>query len=110
MPWVRLIDSEQVAPGAAVGADVGDRELVVWRSASGRVCAMDARCPHQWSYLAAEGVVDGDELVCGAHFWRFDAEGKGTKQNLFGRRDEKASIEVFATRELDGSVEADIPE
>ncbi len=33
---------------------------------------MEARCPHEWSHLGAEGVVDGPEIVCAAHFWRFD--------------------------------------
>jgi nitrite reductase/ring-hydroxylating ferredoxin subunit len=71
---------------------------------------MDARCPHQWSYLAGEGLVDGEELVCAAHFWRFDRQGRGTKRNLFGRRDDKAGIEVFPTRERDGIIEAELPD
>ena len=63
-----------------------------------------ARCPHQWSHLAAEGVVDGDELVCAAHFWRFDVDGRGTKLNVGGRRDDKSDLEVFECREDDDGV------
>lgn len=79
-------------------------DVVVWRSHRGELCVMDARCPHQWSHLAAEGVVDGDEIVCTAHFWRFDTSGRGSKATVGGRRDEKSDIPVFESAERDGSV------
>ena len=104
--WVPLHPSAAVAPGAIVAADVGDLELVVWRAFDGHAVVMDARCPHQWSHLEAEGLVDGDELVCTAHFWRFDGQGCGTKLSILGRRDAKADIEVYPTRERDGMIEA----
>ncbi len=89
--------------GAVAEAQVGDLDLVVWRTAGGRPCVFEARCPHQWSHLAFEGAVDGDELVCLAHFWRFDADGRGTKVNVKGRRDDKADIATFECRD-DGEV------
>jgi phenylpropionate dioxygenase-like ring-hydroxylating dioxygenase large terminal subunit len=95
--------------GAIVACEVADRELVAWRDANGEPCVMDARCPHQWSHLAAEGIVVGDEIVCGAHFWRFDRTGHGSKVNVNGRRDAKADIEVFHSRERDGLIEVDLP-
>lgn len=100
--WVCVAASEGVGPGRVVADDAHD--VVVWRTASGRVCVSDARCPHQWSHLAAEGVVDGEELVCTSHFWRFDTEGRGTKVNVGGRRDPKADIEVFPVREDAGRI------
>jgi nitrite reductase/ring-hydroxylating ferredoxin subunit len=103
--WVAALASDALPPGGVAAIDVGDRELVAWRSFDGRVCVMDARCPHQWSHLAAEGVVDGDELVCTAHFWRFDQRGTGTKVSVKGRRDPKADVEVIPSRETDGRVE-----
>jgi UDP-MurNAc hydroxylase len=30
------------------------------------------RCPHRNADLAAFGLIDGDELVCTLHGWRFD--------------------------------------
>lgn len=110
MPWVPVEESARLPRGAVVGREVGDCELVVWRGVDGAVCVMDARCPHQWSYLGIEGVVDGNELVCAAHHWRFDAEGRGSKLNVLGRRDEKAPIQVFPVRERDGLIEARLPD
>ena len=107
--WVPLVDASAVPPNTVVAADVGPRELVVWRRPDGCPVAMDARCPHEWSHLAAEGLVDGDEVVCLSHFWRFAADGTGTKLNVKGRRDEKAPIPTFAAREVDGRIEALLP-
>ena len=104
--WVELVDAEAVAPGQVVDAAVGEQDLVVWRTAGGEPCVMEARCPHEWSHLGAEGVVDGDEIVCTAHFWRFDGDGRGTKLNVKGRRDAKADIAVFECRENAGRIEA----
>lgn len=104
--WTDLVAASAVAPGQVVAVDVGRTELVVWRAADGRPCVMDARCPHQWSHLEAEGAVDGDELVCTAHFWRFDLSGRGSKVNVNGRRDPKADITTFACEEVGGRVRA----
>jgi phenylpropionate dioxygenase-like ring-hydroxylating dioxygenase large terminal subunit len=110
MTWHPLVPSEEVPPGRVTDADVGDVELVVWRDILGRPCVMEARCPHLWSHLAFEGVVDGDELVCAAHFWRFDRSGRGTKVGGTGRRDEKTGIRVYEVKEEDGRVWAELPD
>ncbi len=104
--FVALLPGEAVACGAVVAVDVGEVELVVWRTAEGEAVVTDARCPHQWSHLEAEGVVDGDELVCTSHFWRFDTRGCGSKLTETGRRDPKADIDTYPSRERDGVIEA----
>ena len=100
-------ESGRLPAGSTLADD--EHDVVVWRTADGAVCVVDSRCPHQWSHLDAEGIVDGDELVCTAHFWRFDRAGRGTKVNVNGRRDIKADLEVFASRESAGTIWADLP-
>src|SRR5688500_17198221 len=109
MAWMAVCASADLLPGGVVPAAVGELELVAWRTARGRPCVMDARCPHQWSHLGYEGVVDGDELVCTAHFWRFDLGGRGTKLAFTGRRDDKADAATLPVREDAGQVWADVP-
>jgi phenylpropionate dioxygenase-like ring-hydroxylating dioxygenase large terminal subunit len=105
--WVDV--AGEVAPGQIVDAVRGDLDLVVWRTSDGEPCVMEARCPHQWSHLGAEGVVDGPEIVCAAHFWRFSTDGAGTKVGMTGRRDPKADIATFPCREVGGRIEALLP-
>lgn len=106
--WVDLLSQHSLPPSGISGHSVGDLDLVVWRTAAGRLVAMEARCPHQWSHLEAEGVVDGEDIVCTAHFWRFDAAGQGSKVNVKGRRDPKGDIAVYPVREVDGRIEVRI--
>jgi phenylpropionate dioxygenase-like ring-hydroxylating dioxygenase large terminal subunit len=101
--WVRLLDVE-VPPGGVVEATLAGEDLVVWRTGSGVPCVSEARCPHQWSHLAHEGVVDGEELVCLTHFWRFGPDGAGWKANLDGRRDRKGDLAVLPCVEHDGAI------
>ena len=104
-----MVDAAAVPTGGVAGVEVDGRELVVWRGRDGRPCVMDARCPHQWSYLPSESLVDGAELVCTTHFWRFDREGAGWKASMTGRRDRKGDVEVHPCREVDGRIQALIP-
>ena len=105
--WVEV--AGEVAEGQIVDAAHGDLDLVVWRTFAGEACVMEARGPHQWSHRGAEGVVDGPEIVCAAHFWRFDTAGRGTKVGMTGRRDPKADIAVYPCREVGGRIEARLP-
>jgi len=98
LPWTPLLPLADVPPGGVASVEVGELDLVVWCRLDGSPVVMEARCPHQWSHLGAEGVVDGDEIVCAAHFWRFDGDGCGTKLNVLGRRDPKADIATFPAR------------
>lgn len=106
MEWTDLLAADEVERARVVAVDVGERELVVWRTADGELCVAEARCPHQWSHLAGAGVVDGNELVCVSHFWRFDPSGRGCKLAMSGRRDPKADLGVHPCREVDGRVQA----
>ncbi|RBY96351.1 (2Fe-2S)-binding protein [Blastococcus sp. TF02-8] len=66
----------------AVGA--GGRAYVVVRlPPRGEVTAFPARCPHRLVPLAA-GRVEGGRLVCPAHGWRFDGEGRCTQVPSMG--------------------------
>lgn len=104
MTWVEVADDAEVAPGGRVAVHAGGQRLALWRTSSGRLVACDARCPHQWSDLVEEGAVDGDELVCRSHGWRFAADGTGTKVNVHGRRDAKADVAVHEIRVVDGRI------
>ncbi len=106
MTWVELTPATDVAVGEAIPVDVGELELVAWRGHDGIVCVMEARCPHLWSHLGVTGVVDGTEIVCAAHFWRFDRRGCGSKLAESGRRDLKSDVRVYPAREVDGLLSA----
>lgn len=99
------MSADELAPGQVATIERASGDVVVWRTVSGQVVACDARCPHQWAHLGSAGAVDGEELVCLSHFWRFDAAGAGSKLSAGGRRDEKSPLEIMSIREHKGRIE-----
>ncbi|HVU73938.1 MAG TPA: Rieske 2Fe-2S domain-containing protein [Mycobacteriales bacterium] len=71
---------------------VGGRAIVVWRTDSGRLSALDDRCPHQSTALSSGTVVD-EELICVGHGWSVgidgwcDLAGAGTRSHPVEERD-----------------------
>ena len=105
-----LLAADAVGDGQVVGEDHDGVELVVWRTFEGRACVQEARCPHLFSHLAAEGVVDGDELVCAAHLWRFTRRGTGWLIGGDGRRSPVTDLRTYPCQEQDGRIVADLSE
>ena len=103
--WMDVMAAEDLEIGQIVTVERESGDVVVWRTASGHTVACAARCPHQWAHLGTAGAVDGEEIVCPSHFWRFDQEGSGSKLSAAGRRDEKGSISTFEVREHEGRLE-----
>lgn len=81
--WYWLMRSSEVRRGRARAVRILGRDLTVFRGESGRVAALDAHCPHMGAHLA-EGRVEGDELRCLFHRWRFDAAGHCTDMPALG--------------------------
>ena len=102
--WRDVAGIADVGPGGMLPISVDALELLLWRYVEGRLAACDRRCPHQWADLGSAGAVDGEELVCLSHHWRFDAAGWGSKLSVTGRRDEKAPVEVFEVEEREGRI------
>jgi len=57
--------------------DLLSRRLVVYRTAAGRLAALDARCAHLGADLG-EGRVIGDDLQCAFHNWQYGPDGRCT--------------------------------
>lgn len=82
-----------------------DRDLALWRDASGTARAVLDRCCHR-GYRLSRGRVVGDELECGLHGWRYDAAGRCVRVPSLGAARVPPDFEVpaFACLETDGYV------
>ena len=69
--------SHEVGP-APVGVRLLDEDLVVYRTSQDVVARQGNVCLHRGSQLTL-GSIDGDELVCRYHAWRYGPEGRCTR-------------------------------
>ncbi|MBW4617251.1 MAG: aromatic ring-hydroxylating dioxygenase subunit alpha [Desmonostoc vinosum HA7617-LM4] len=72
--WYWVIPSQNLRLGEVKPITILGRNLVVFRGKDKRAVIFDAYCPHMGAHLA-EGKIEGNELRCFFHHWKFDAEG-----------------------------------
>lgn len=90
-------DSLSTRIGKRVSA--GGREIAVFQVGRG-ACAITNTCPHKGASLA-DGRLDGDEVVCPWHSWRFSVKtGAGNRGH---------AVEVFPVRIEGGRVLVSVP-
>ena len=72
--WYPLARSREVKPGKAIGKTFAGEPIVIVRTKSGALFALEDRCAHRQVPLHA-GVVEGELLQCCYHCWTYDATG-----------------------------------
>ena len=78
------------------------RHLVGWRDGDGELHVHDAFCPHLGAHLGHGGTVEGCELICPFHGWRYDAAGQNTAIPYSDRVNRKARLGSYPTIERNG--------
>lgn len=73
--WFPVARSRDVRAGKAVGRSFAGEPIVIARTQSEKVFALEDRCAHRQVPLH-RGVVNGERLQCGYHCWTYDATGR----------------------------------
>ncbi len=82
--WYCVLYGNELAVGQSLPLRYFGKDLVLFRTASGRAVVLDAYCPHLGAHLGygineemgQGGRVEGETIICPFHAWRFDAQGK----------------------------------
>lgn len=74
--WYWLFPSSHLKVGQKRGHLFWGKHLVVFRTESGRVVALDAFCRHMNNNMAEFSRVTGEALRCGYHGWKYGPDGK----------------------------------
>ncbi|MBD2252323.1 aromatic ring-hydroxylating oxygenase subunit alpha [Nostoc parmelioides] len=72
--WYWLIPSNNLGINEVKSITLLGRKLVIYRGQDQQVVICDAYCPHMGAHLG-EGIVEGNELRCAFHHWKFNADG-----------------------------------
>ena len=100
--WFQVCYPDDLAVGETKALYYFGTHLVAWRDEAGEAHVMDAFCPHLGAHLGHGGSVEGCELVCPFHGWKFDAEGANTDIPYSDRINRKARIRTYPTVERNG--------
>ena len=73
--WYPLARSRDLKKGKMLGVSFAGDPIVLVRTVSGRIYALEDRCAHRQVPLHF-GVVHGEHLQCGYHSWTFDQTGR----------------------------------
>jgi phenylpropionate dioxygenase-like ring-hydroxylating dioxygenase large terminal subunit len=102
--WYAAASSQELGAGDVLSFVAVERELVAFRGDDGAAHVLDAHCPHMGAHLGG-GTVEGDELQCPYHGWRFGGDGVCTQIPYSpGRIPARACVRSYPTHEQDGLV------
>ena len=77
--WHPVWVADELAPGRAKSVKLMGEEFTLYRGEGGRLHAVGHRCPHRGTMLSI-GWVEGDEIRCLYHGWKYDETGQCVEQ------------------------------
>ncbi len=102
--WFQVAWPEDVPVGKAKAIYYFGKHLVLWRDEDGTPHVQDAFCPHLGAHLGHGGTVEGCEIRCPFHGWKFDAEGENTEIPYADRPNKRERIRSYPTVERNGII------
>lgn len=72
--WVPLVLARDVPKAKPLAMTLAGEPIMLFRDADGAIHALMDRCPHRGVALSL-GKVEGGEIACPFHGWRFDGDG-----------------------------------
>ena len=76
--WYAVEYSDKLENGQVLPLSYFGRELVLFRTETGKASLLDAYCPHLGAHLGHGGIVKGESVSCPFHAWEFDGAGMCT--------------------------------
>ncbi|MEM8662208.1 MAG: Rieske 2Fe-2S domain-containing protein [Pseudomonadota bacterium] len=105
MGWFTVGRSHELQVGEVTRTAAFDRELVLYRTESGKVALHDAFCPHLGAHLGEGGQVVGESIQCPFHGWQFNAaDGKCSSIPYCEQIPDRARLRTWHTEEKHGQI------
>jgi phenylpropionate dioxygenase-like ring-hydroxylating dioxygenase large terminal subunit len=102
--WFQVAWSDEIKAGDVHRMNYFGRELVAWRTESGRLTVMDAYCEHLGAHLGYGGHVQGEVLQCPFHGWQWNHDGRNVCIPYQDRPNRGRRIRTFPAVERNESV------
>ena len=102
--WFQVAWSDELVLGAVKPLRYFGRHLVLYRGQSGVAHLFDAFCPHLGAHLGLGGRVDGDDIICPFHGWRWDCQGCNVDIPYSDRTNRSQRLRSWPVLEADGFI------
>jgi nitrite reductase/ring-hydroxylating ferredoxin subunit len=102
--WFAVCFTHELQPGAVFARKLFDRDVVLFRTASGQPVILDAHCPHMGAHLGHGGRVEGEALRCPFHGFRFGVDGRCVSTPYATKIPPKCNVVGWPVRERNGVV------
>jgi len=77
--WIPVADASEVAPGRAKSIQIMSERFTLYRGTTGNAHLVANYCAHRGTILGT-GWVDGDDIRCFYHGWKYDGTGQCVEQ------------------------------
>ena len=102
--WQPIYHTADLARGRAVPLRIMGENFTLYRGESGLLCLTDPRCPHRGTQLSS-GWVEGDDLRCFYHGWKFAPDGRCNEQPAEDSSYcDRVKLNTYPTREYLGLI------
>jgi 3-ketosteroid 9alpha-monooxygenase subunit A len=102
--WYLVAWSAELGASAVVPLRYFGRDFVLYRSDDGRPALLDAHCPHLGAHLGHGGRVEGDQIVCPFHAWRYAPSGRCVSVPYSPKIPPRAAVRAYPVREHSGMI------
>ena len=93
--WFCVGFSDEIGTGQIRPLKYLGRELVLYRTESGKAVVIDAHCPHLGTHLGHNSKVCGENIVCPFHQWEYEPGGQCVAIPFVDRIPPKAKLKVW---------------
>ena len=102
--WIAVYRSEDLEKGEARPIRIMGENYALYRGASGKAQVIAYQCPHRWAPMHL-GWVEGDDIRCVYHGWKFDCSGQCNEQPAEEKGfAHKVKIDTWPTQEYLGLI------
>jgi phenylpropionate dioxygenase-like ring-hydroxylating dioxygenase large terminal subunit len=102
--WFQVAYADEIKVGEVKPIEYFGKQLVLFRSESGKVSVLDAYCPHLGAHIGHGGKVVGESVECPFHAWKFGTDGACTGVPYAQKIPPRSSLGCWPTREINGLV------
>jgi 3-ketosteroid 9alpha-monooxygenase subunit A len=102
--WYLISWSTDLKPGGVMPLRYFGRDYVLFRGEDGQPTLLDAHCPHLGAHLGYGGHVEGNDIVCPFHAWRFASSGRCTDVPYASRIPPRAAVHAHPVQEHSGMI------